>query len=258
MTLLAVMTAAVGGCGNQGDAEPADQPEQLPVGQEFLSTEVSEAGQPRPLVDDSRIRLTFAESGVNINAGCNSLSGDARLVDGTLVVENMNSTEMGCAQPLMQQDEWLAEFFSSEPSWQREGDTLTLTSGDTTITLLEREVADPDRPLHGTKWRLDTVIDGAAASSVPGDVPAHLRFDEDGRVRGNAGCNQLSAAYERDGDRITLSEVTTTRKACGPPRDRVERSVLAVLDEPLRVEIDAKRLRLTSENGKGLGFIAAG
>lgn len=258
MTLLAAVTAAIGGCGSEGGAEPSEAPDRLPVGQEFLSTEVTEAGKQRPLVGDTRIRLTFAEGEVTVNAGCNTLFGDARLDDGRLVVADLAGTEMGCATPLMRQDEWLGEFFTSGPSWQRDGDSLTLTSGDTTITLVERQVAEPDQSLQGTRWQLDTIIDGAAASNAPGEMKAHLRFSEDGRVRGNAGCNELSARYERDGDQLTFSQVVTTRKSCGQPRDRIERSVLAVLDNSPRVEIEANRLTLTAESGKGLGFVAAG
>ncbi|MPY78646.1 MAG: META domain-containing protein [Actinophytocola sp.] len=253
MTLLAAVTAAIGGCGSQGDAEPADR---LPVGQEFLSTEVTEAGEQRPLVKNTRIRLTFAERELTINAGCNTLFGDARLDSGRLVVENMGGTEMGCAKPLMKQDKWLTDFFTSGPRWQHEGDTLTLTSGETTVTLVDRKVAEPDKSLRGTRWQLDTIIDGATASSAPGDMRAHLLFSEDGTVRGNGGCNQLSARFERDGNQLTFSQIITTRMSCGQSRDRIERSVLAVLESSPRVEIEANRLTLTSDSGKGIGFVA--
>ncbi|MPZ00279.1 MAG: META domain-containing protein [Actinophytocola sp.] len=256
LTLLAAVTAAIGGCGSQGDAEPAEPADRLPVGQEFVSTEVTEAGQQRPLVNDTTIRLKFADGGITINAGCNTLFGDARLDAGTLVVENMGGTEMGCAKPLMRQDEWLKEFFTSNPSWQRDGDTLTLTSGDTTITLVERRVAEPDQSLRDTRWQLDTIIDGSTASSAAGDMRAFLMFADDGTVRGNAGCNQLSARYQRDGDQLSFSQIVTTRKACGQPHDRIEQSVLTVLEGSPRVEIKANRLTLTLESGKGLGFVA--
>ncbi|GAA5108766.1 META domain-containing protein [Haloechinothrix salitolerans] len=255
MTLLAAVAAAIGGCGNQGGAEPADPPERLPVGQEFLSTEVTESGQQRPLVKDTRIRLSFAEGELRFSAGCNSFFGDARLAAGELVVEDLRSTEMGCAKPLMRQDDWLARFFTSGPSWQRDGDTLTLTSEDTTITL-ERQVAEPDKSLRGTRWQLDTIIDGATASSAAGDMRAHLVFHENGQVRGNAGCNQLTARYERDGGRIEFSRIVTTRKACGQPHDRIEQAVLTVLESSPRMEVEANRLTLTAESGKGLRFVA--
>lgn len=257
ITLLAVVASAIGGCGATGDAETAGSPDRLPVGQEFLSTQVSEAGKPRPLVGDTRIRLSFGEGKLTIDAGCNSLFGDARLADGTLVVENIGGTEMGCSQPLMKQDEWVTEFFGSGPRWQHAGDTLTLTSGDTSITLLARQAVEPDRSLLGTRWQLDTVIDGATASSVPAGVEARLRFGQDGSVTGSGGCNQLSARFERDGDRITFSQVITTRMLCPGDRSRVERTVLAVLESAPRAEIEAGRLTLTSDSGQGLGFTAS-
>jgi heat shock protein HslJ len=42
---------------------------------------------------------------------------------------------MGCTQELMNQDTWLVDFLSAEPSWQLTGDVLVLTAGTTVLTL---------------------------------------------------------------------------------------------------------------------------
>ena len=40
-----------------------------------------------------------------------------------------------------------------------DGDRLTLHSAATTIQLVDRRVADPDRPIEGTVRQLDGIID---------------------------------------------------------------------------------------------------
>ncbi len=76
----------------------------------FLSTHV----QGHDLVAGTHVRLSFKDGQVRINAGCNLMSGAYQIVNGRLVV----------------------------------GDTLTLRNGDITMTLKDREVVDPDRPLR--------------------------------------------------------------------------------------------------------------
>ena len=117
------------------------------AGRTFLSTGVQGHG----LVAGTRVRLSFVAGQVGINAGCNSMSGAYQIVDGRLVTGNMAITEMGCEPPLMAQDQWVGAFIGGA-MLTIAGDTLTLRNGDTTMTLKDRAVADPDRPLEGTRW----------------------------------------------------------------------------------------------------------
>ena len=99
----------------------------------------------------THVRLSFKDGRVGINAGCNSMSGAYQIVDGRLVTGNMAATEMGCEAPLMAQDRWVGAFIGGA-TLTLAGDTLTLRNGDTTMTLKDRAVADPGRPLEGTRW----------------------------------------------------------------------------------------------------------
>ena len=62
----------------------------------------------------------------------------------------------------------------------------------------------------------------------------------DGTAGGSTGCNRWTAGYTVDGDALDIGEIASTRMACPPPADAVERAYLAGLNlvEGWRVEDD--------------------
>ncbi|MGZ4765500.1 MAG: META domain-containing protein, partial [Ilumatobacteraceae bacterium] len=139
------------------------------VGRTFLSGSVTEDSSPKKLVEGTYIRLGFSDDArITASAGCNTMGGPYKIDGERLVVAELSTTEIGCDPARHAQDEWLAEFLARDPAYTLDDDDhLLLRSNGTEIELLDRRVADPDRPLEGTVWQLDGIIDGDAASSVP-------------------------------------------------------------------------------------------
>jgi uncharacterized membrane protein len=75
-----------------------------------------------------------------------------------------------------------------------------------------------------------------------------LEFDAE-RFTGRAGCNRLSGAYAREGERLTLGPVAATRMACPEPGMGHERRALAILGGPVMV---------SPEEGEGMILTGAG
>ncbi len=250
---LAVLASA---CASGGGGAPADGGDQVGPqldGRTFLSTEVTENGAPRQLVEGTRIRLRFEERSLNANAGCNHLSGEYT-VDGTaLVVGQLAMTEMACLPAARaEQDTWLAALLSSRPTVTVRGDTLVLSGESIEVTLLDREVADPDRALVGPRWRVESVIRGDAASSTPGGTEAHFTFTADGRVSGSTGCNRFTGAYEAAADTIAFSQVAMTKMACSGEVNALEMAVTVLFDgRPVAYRIEANQMTLTYVDGTG-------
>ena len=74
---------------------------------------------------------------MSFNAGCNTLGGEYEVVDGVFQMSELYSTYMDCETPLMDQDAWLAEFFTSSPAVVRDSDTITFTGTDATLVFIE-------------------------------------------------------------------------------------------------------------------------
>ena len=257
---LAALTIAA--CGQPADETRANGTvADEPWGRTFLSTGVTEDGNPRPLVDGTQIRLNFNEDrqGFGAQAGCNSMGGSARIEDGHLVVGDLATTEMGCDEARHAQDQWLAEFLAGRPAITLTGPDMVLSSGGTEIRLSDREVADPDRALRGTKWVVDGVITGDSVSSVPQGAEAFVVFSEteqDG-FGGNTGCNGMGGKAVVAETTIEFSEVITTKMFCEDERGDLERAVIEVLDGEVTYKIEADRLTLNHPTGKGLMLKAA-
>lgn len=224
-------------------------------GRVFLSTGVTREGEPSGLVDGTRVRISFADGRVSVQAGCNTLFGGYRVEDGVLRVDAMGGTEMGCPEELMAQDTWLAELLEAGPGIAVDGDTLTLSGESAVLTLQDREVADPDRPLVGTVWRVDGLVSGDAVSSVPGGAQASLTLADDGTLAVHTGCNQGSGGYQLqdDGQTLVVGTLAMTLMACDDERGELESAVLGVLRAPeLTVEITADTLTLSAPDGQAL------
>jgi heat shock protein HslJ len=222
---------------------------------DFLSTSVMEDGVERPLVAGTQIRLGFADDRLSASAGCNSMGGTYRLDGSLLVVDGLAMTEMGCDPERHAQDDWLSAFLGARPSVRLSGNELALEGGGTIIRLLDREVADPDLPLAGTLWTVDSIISGDAVSSVPAGVVATIRFAGDGQVAIDTGCNDGSAVIEVAAGTLRFSQVVVTEKFCDGPAGEMEQAVLAVVQAgvPVTYEISARSLTLMA-GASGLGL----
>jgi heat shock protein HslJ len=242
------------GCATGGPGHGAGQgPDGQLDGRTFLSTAVTESGVPRPLVEGSRIRIAFNKGQVHADAGCNQLSGPYTVDGSALVVNELAMTEMAC-QPSerMDQDTWLGALLSSRPTINVRGDTLVIANNTSEVTMVDREVADPDRALVGPRWRVESLIAGDAVSSTPGDAEAHVTFSADGRVTGSTGCNQFGGVYAATAGSITFSQIFTTKKACFGGANLLESAVTVLFDgRPVPYRIDADQMTLTYANGTG-------
>ena len=243
----------VGGCGD--DARTGGDGEL--TGRTFLSESITEAGQDRELVAGTRISLDFTTDGqVSANAGCNHLFGEVTITSERLEVGPMGGTEMGCDPQRHAQDEWLMGFLQSSPTWLLDGDRLTLTAGETEIVLLDREVADPDRPLQGTRWLVDTIISGDAASSMWAGTEGSAWFVVVGeRFTASSGCRYFEGNVEVGEDTLRFGEVVQTDPMCGEEYREVDDAMQAIFGGEVEYSIEAGRLTFTQSGGEvGLGL----
>jgi heat shock protein HslJ len=256
------LAGALAGCGDDNGGGTADGSNSLGdlANATFLSTHVTKGGAEYPLVGATRISLRFWDTRLSAQAGCNILGGDAALRGDVVDVRGgLSMTEMGCARRLMRQDEWLASLLSNGPIATLDDDRLTLTSGDTVVEFLNEETANPDRPLTGTEWTLDSIGesgDEGSVSSVPSGVASTMSIDDGGHVSVMAGCNSGGGQATVGDGVIDFGPLALTKMACGDAAMSVENAVVQMLDGSVSYTIDADTLTLTKD-GRTLTYRAS-
>lgn len=249
----------LGGCASEDS--PSDAPPPVPsadlVGPTFVFGAAQVTGDRQPPAGGTGISLTFTDKGIAGTGGCNRLFGGATISGGTLLVDDLASTEMACEKHLMKQDQWLTRFLTSGPSIQLEGGTLTLASGITTLTLTDEASGQVSPELVGTLWQLDSLTSQDTASSVPKGVTSTIEFASDGSVTVSPGCNSGSGKYTVEGNVINFGPIATTLMACEGARGDVEQKVLQVLQGDAIFSIGGESLTLT-KNNNGLVYQAGG
>ncbi|MGW2661915.1 META domain-containing protein [Nocardia tengchongensis] len=246
--LLALTVVAAAGCSSGGGTET---PPASLTGRTFVSTAVS--GTPIP--GGGPLTLTFVEGGrISATSGCNTANGPVDLQGNTLQVGELASTMMACPGDVMGADEWQAGLLHSQPTWTLSGDTLTLKGNGTTVSMLDRKAAHPDKPLIGTTWVVNTLLrtDAEVRSVTLDEVRPTLTITPDGKVSGTAGCNTMTGSAVIDGDDATFT-IATTRMMCAPEVMEVEQQVLGALDGKTKATIDSDVLTLRNAgNNTGL------
>ena len=102
------------------------------AGRTFVST----AATGFELAPGVQITLTFDGDRLSATGGCNQLDSTWSVDGDVLVVAEIASTRMACEPAtLMDQDTWLSSLLTSDPTVTLDGDTLTLTEGQSSITL---------------------------------------------------------------------------------------------------------------------------
>jgi len=165
-------------------------------GREFWSTSMTEGGEPKTLVDGTRITLRFSGDQIGASAGCNSMGGTFAVEGSTLRVTDLFMTEMGCDPDRSDQDDFVASALLASPTITLDGNDLTLATSDATIQLLDTSVANPDQEIIGNLWTVTGFIDGQTASSFAIDEPARIEFHRDSTLSGFDGCADFSAPVE--------------------------------------------------------------
>ncbi|SDF88887.1 Heat shock protein HslJ [Blastococcus aurantiacus] len=250
LVLLLLGVLAIAACGTEADAGGGT----ADVEGEWHLTGGTADGADLPAPPGAQATLELAGDDARGTAFCNSWFATARLDGSALTFDGIGQTEMGCPPEVMAAESaYLAALGGVRTSAVR-GDELVL-SGDAVELRFSRVAPLPDSPLAGTRWVLDTLVDGATASSTLGE-PAVLELGQDGALTASTGCRSIGGSWRSEGESLVV-DAPYDAFGCPPPADRQDVHVLGVLAARPVATIDADRLTLTADDGRGLVYRAA-
>ena len=194
--------------------------------------------------------LAFEDGSASGNASCNQYFGPYEIDGSSITFGQLASTQMFCEEPgVMDQEATYLAALTAVDNWSMDGETLTLSSGNT--ALLKYEAISQD--LAGSSWDLIAYNNGTGGfQSAVIDVPVTAIFEEDGTLSGSGGCNSYTGSWETDENSIEIGPLASTAMACEPDLMDQETRYLAVLQEADTYRVDATTLEMFDAEGTRL------
>lgn len=201
-----------------------------------------------------RVTMNLSDDGEVGGQACNHYGGTYDLDGGRISFSAMSMTEMACEEPMMTIEAAYHAALAAVSTAERSGERLTL-AGNGVELVFELLPPVPDAALQGTDWRLESIIQVEAVSSVQGEPT--LALNADGTLAGSTGCRDFSGEYVVVGDEVEVTSLATTDQACATELEVQDAFVLDVLEGGFTVAINGNGLTLGKADGTGLGYRAA-
>lgn len=156
--------------------------------------------------------LVFVDGAAGGSTGCN-LFQSTYLIDGDAIVFGaLALTGSACDPDYVSQSEAMVQALHAATRFTLSDDRLELLDDEGAVHLRFRPAAQ--LPLVGIAWRLSWYGEGTAPLD---GSEISLAFSPDGTLTGSAGCNNYSADYQIDRDRLTIGAIAHTEMACTKP-----------------------------------------
>ncbi len=121
------------------------------------------------------------------------------------------------------------------------------------------ERARANASLTNTYWRI-VRLGGEPVGTTAGRREPHLVLQGEGerrRYRATVGCNQMMGGYTTEGETLTFAAGASTRMACPPPLDGLERRLGEALAKTVRWQVNASTLELFDATGAPVALFEA-
>lgn len=218
------------------------------------------------VIETAQITLLFGADGrVSGKAGCNTYGGEYQVIGDTVSFGRLLTTLMACPEDVLKQEHDYLAILEGVDAYAIAGEALTLTDKDTGQTLVYKPAPMPAVPappaaqtiqpavdLAGTQWKVTSFGAVRRQAKPLRGTELTLNFDAEGKLAGSAGCNRFFGGYAVEGDKLTVSDVAATRKACARTIARQEASYLSALERANRFEVISGTLKVYYAKNAGV------
>lgn len=194
------------------------------------------------------IGFDFEKNSVYGSGGCNRYTGAFTLSQkNEFSAPKLASTMRACIQG-NKEPQFLKALSTPNLIVSIENGLLTFSQNKT--VMLQFEKGKEQTPLTtealAGKWNLTSIAGGDLATLFTSKIPT-MEFTADGKVMGNAGCNNYRSTYTLNDDTVTFGPVMSTKMAC--PGMQGEQLFTSLLTNPLHAKLDGDRL-IFSQKGR--------
>lgn len=191
----------------------------------------------------------FTSASVSGSGGCNRYSGKVSVSGSTIRISSIASTEMACQPKIMAQESVFLNALASARSYSTSGGTLALKGSNGRALLTYKAQS---QQLAGTSWSVLSYNNGKqGVVSVNAATKLTAAFAKDGSLTGFAGCNNYAGTFKGTSPRISISQLSSTRKYCATPKGVMdqESQYLAALPTAATYRIEGRTLEMRTKSG---------
>lgn len=193
-------------------------------------------------------RLNPTTKQVSAYAGCNRIGGSYQLNNTQLRFSNLVQTKMFCADA-MQNEQRLSDALHQSNRFILAENELTLYQDERKLETFYR--SNQPAELQNKRWTLKSLNEKVIHSNA--DVT--LNFRPNGKIDGNAGCNNYFGTYQVSTNSLTMGEIGTTRMFCDEQMN-LEQDFLQALKKTNRFESFGDHLILFEDTKPLARFVA--
>ena len=208
----------------------------------------------KPALSDTTITLNLNGDKLTGNDGCNHYGGSyTSKGDSFSIGEDLMGTLMACEETIMTQAGGYTSALRKASKFSITDNRLhLLDENGNSLAIFEAQ----SQELAGTSW-LATYLntessEGVVTSSSIQASQQTLFFDKDGKVSGNAGCNDYFADYEVNDKKLSISAIGSTKMFCGDGLMAEETAFLTALEKAASYRITGDSLQIFSTNDVGV------
>lgn len=203
------------------------------------------------------IGFDFEKKAVHGSGGCNRYTGAFTLTEkNEFSAPNLVSTMKMCVAP-NKEPQFLTALSTPNLAVSIENGLLIFSQNKTVLIQFEKGTEKPaltSEALAG-KWNLASITGGDLATLFATQMPT-MEITADGKVAGNAGCNNYRSTYTLDNNTVTFGPVMSTKMAC--PGLQGEQLFTSLLTTPLQAALDGNKLTFSKEGNVVLELTKAG
>ncbi len=174
----------------------------------FLNGENAKTLFPRKV---PTLEFNITEKRISGNGGCNGYGGNYTLTGNKFTASNIISTMMACFDAPKESD--YLQILSKTSELSVKGEELIFTQNGKAVLVFEKAKPLSVKDLEG-EWVLQSIQGATSNVHYKNKIPTIAFNTESMRVSGNASCNSYNGGFELSNDKLTITRLITTRKAC--------------------------------------------
>lgn len=202
------------------------------------------------------IGFDFSKNSVFGSGGCNRYTGAFTLTEkNEFSAPKLASTMRACIQA-NKEPQFLTALSTPNLAISLDKGLLTFSQNKKVLLQFEKgaEKAALTAETLAGKWNLTSIAGGDLSTLFTTKQPT-MEITADGKVTGNAGCNNYRSTYTLDGNTVTFGPVMSTKMAC--PDLKGEQLFTSLLTTPLQAALDGNKLTLSKDGNVALELTKA-